>query len=99
MWPARRFRRPPRDDASAPEAGYYYYVTVQVVENGRTVSKQQQRIRWEHASGTLQLFFDDVPVAYDRLRNGGVLGRLVVDPRHTGRAAGPSVTRPRRGGG
>lgn len=27
--------------------------------------------------------FDEVPAAYDRLRRGGVLGRLVVDPRHT----------------
>jgi ribosomal protein L37E len=36
------------------EAGYYYYVTV----NG----KSQRRVRWERASGSLQLFFDDVPV-------------------------------------
>ena len=48
------------------EAGYYYYVTVQVRENGRTVSKQERRVRWEDASGTLQLFFDDVAVPASR---------------------------------
>lgn len=48
------------------DAGYYYYVTVQVQENGRMVSKQEQRIRWESASGAVQLFFDDVPVPASR---------------------------------
>lgn len=42
--------------------------------------------------------FDEVPAAYDRLRAGGVLGRLVVDPRHTGRGSGSSVTQPGQGG-
>ena len=40
------------------EAGYYYYVTV----NG----KQQRRVRWEPAAGSLQLFFDDLPVPASR---------------------------------
>jgi predicted RNA-binding Zn-ribbon protein involved in translation (DUF1610 family) len=48
------------------QAGYYYYVTVMVQENGRTVAKQEQRTRWEFASGALQLFFDDVPVPASR---------------------------------
>jgi len=48
------------------EAGYYYYVTVQVRENGRMVSKQERRTRWEFASGSLSLFFDDVPVPASR---------------------------------
>ncbi|WP_235536050.1 alcohol dehydrogenase catalytic domain-containing protein [Nocardioides sp. Root190] len=42
--------------------------------------------------------FDDVPAAYERLRRGGVLGRLVVDPRHTGPPAGSSVTTRGQGG-
>lgn len=48
------------------EAGYYYYVTVQVRENGQLVNKQERRIRWEHAAGNLELFFDDVPVPASR---------------------------------
>ena len=48
------------------EAGYYYYVTVQVQENGRTVSKQERRTRWEPASGSLNKAFDDVPVPASR---------------------------------
>jgi len=48
------------------DAGYYYYVTVQVQVNGRTEHRQEQRIRWEPASGALQLFFDDVPVPASR---------------------------------
>lgn len=48
------------------EAGYYYYVNVQVRENGRMVTRSERRIRWEPASGSLQLFFDDVPVPASR---------------------------------
>ena len=48
------------------EAGFYYYVTVQVQVNGRTETRQEQRVRWEPASGFLQLFFDDVPVPASR---------------------------------
>ncbi len=44
------------------EAGYYYYV--QVRRNGKMVS--EQRVRWEPASGALQLFFDDVLVPASR---------------------------------
>ncbi|HKR63780.1 MAG TPA: zinc ribbon domain-containing protein [Thermoanaerobaculia bacterium] len=48
------------------EAGYHYYVDVQVRENGRMVTRREQRTRWEPASGSLQLFFDDVPVPASR---------------------------------
>jgi hypothetical protein len=48
------------------EAGYYYQVPVQVRENGRTVTRMETRVRWEDASGALQLFFDDVPVPASR---------------------------------
>ena len=48
------------------EAGYYYYVDVQVRENGRTVTRRERRIRWEPASGSLEKFFDDVPVPASR---------------------------------
>jgi hypothetical protein len=44
------------------EAGYHYYETEWVTENGQRVSKQVQRTRWEYASGWLDMFFDDVPV-------------------------------------
>jgi hypothetical protein len=44
------------------DAGYYYTVTVGSGKNRRT----ETRIRWEPASGQLQLFFDDVPVPASR---------------------------------
>ncbi len=48
------------------DAGYYYYVDVQVTENGQTVTRQERRTRWEPASGFVELFFDDVPVPASR---------------------------------
>lgn len=48
------------------DAGYYYYVDVRVNEGGKLVTKREQRVRWEPASGTLQKFFDDVPVPASR---------------------------------
>jgi DNA-directed RNA polymerase subunit RPC12/RpoP len=48
------------------DAGYYYYVPVQVRENGRTVTRQERRVRWEPKSGSLSMFFDDVPVPASR---------------------------------
>lgn len=44
------------------EAGHYYYVEVR--RNNQTV--RERRVRWEPASGTLQRFFDDVPVPASR---------------------------------
>ena len=45
------------------EAGFTYYVDVEVEENGKTVVRREQRVRWEPAEGILEKFFDDVPVA------------------------------------
>lgn len=45
------------------EAGHYYYVTVQGRDSqGRSVSRQERRIRWEPASGAVDHFFDDEAV-------------------------------------
>jgi DNA-directed RNA polymerase subunit RPC12/RpoP len=44
------------------EAGYYYYVEVGSGQNRR----REQRVRWEPASGSLELFFDDLPVPASR---------------------------------
>lgn len=44
------------------EAGYYYYVEVR--RGNQTV--RERRVRWEDASGQVQLFFDDVPVPASR---------------------------------
>ncbi|MET4729057.1 uncharacterized Zn finger protein (UPF0148 family) [Lysobacter enzymogenes] len=41
------------------EAGHYYYVTESYTENGQRKTRQVQKIRWEPASGSLQLFFND----------------------------------------
>lgn len=42
------------------EAGYHYYVTVNYRDSqGKTQTRQEQRTRWEPASGSLQHFFDD----------------------------------------
>jgi hypothetical protein len=46
------------------EAGHYYYVPVTTRDSsGRTVVRQERRVRWEPASGTIDHFFDDEPVA------------------------------------
>jgi len=42
------------------EAGHYYYVSVSYRDSkGNTQTRQERRIRWEPASGSLQHFFDD----------------------------------------
>ena len=55
------------------EAGWYYYVDVQVTVNGRRETRREQRVRWEPAAGELELFFDDVPVPASR----GIPAQLV----------------------
>jgi predicted RNA-binding Zn-ribbon protein involved in translation (DUF1610 family) len=46
----------------AAEAGYYYYVSVEGRDSqGRRVVRQERRVRWEPASGVVDLF-DDEPV-------------------------------------
>jgi ribosomal protein S27E len=42
------------------EAGYHYYETQQVYENGKYVSKQVRRTRWEWRNGSFNEFFDDI---------------------------------------
>ena len=42
------------------EAGYYYYETQQVYENGQYVSKEVRKTRWEWRNGCFNEFFDDV---------------------------------------
>jgi predicted RNA-binding Zn-ribbon protein involved in translation (DUF1610 family) len=42
------------------EAGHYYYDTEQVYENGKYVTKQVRKTRWEWRSGSFNQHFDDV---------------------------------------
>ncbi|HYK01606.1 MAG TPA: zinc ribbon domain-containing protein [Thermoanaerobaculia bacterium] len=58
------------------DAGYYYYV--QVRRNGKTVS--ERRVRWEPASGALQLFFDDVLVPASRGVDEALCGKIEPFP-------------------
>ncbi len=44
------------------EAGHYYTVQVEAIENGKRVMRPERRTRWEPASGFLEKAFDDVPV-------------------------------------
>lgn len=45
------------------DAGYSYYVSVRGSDGKQ---RQERRIRWESAAGSLELFFDDVPVPASR---------------------------------
>ncbi len=44
------------------EAGHYYTVQVEAIENGKRVMRSETRTRWEPAAGFLEKAFDDVPV-------------------------------------
>ena len=44
------------------EAGHYYTVQVEAIENGKRVMRPETRTRWEPAAGFLEKAFDDVPV-------------------------------------
>ena len=46
----------------AAEAGHYYTVQVEAIQNGKRVMRPERRTRWEPASGFLEKAFDDVPV-------------------------------------
>jgi hypothetical protein len=49
------------------ESGYYYYVTESYTDaNGRTQSRQVQKVRWEPSNGVLDHFFDDELVPASR---------------------------------
>jgi ribosomal protein L37E len=58
------------------EAGYYYYVEVR--RGNETV--RERRVRWEFASGALQKFFDDVPVAASRGIDGSLSRKIEPFP-------------------
>jgi hypothetical protein len=62
------------------EAGYYYYVTEQYTQNGRTQTRQARRVRWEPASGSLDHFFDDEPVPGSRGVHVGLLRQVEPFP-------------------
>ncbi len=45
------------------DAGYYYYVTVQARDSqGKPITRQERRVRWEPASGAIDHVFDDEPI-------------------------------------
>jgi DNA-directed RNA polymerase subunit RPC12/RpoP len=58
------------------DAGHYYYV--QVRRGNQTVS--ERRVRWEPASGTLELFFDDLPVPASRGLDGSICQEIEPFP-------------------
>lgn len=64
------------------EAGYHYQVAVEEEENGRTVTRSETRTRWEPASGTLEKFFDDLPVAASRGLDQGMAQSIEPFPTH-----------------
>lgn len=45
------------------QRGEHYYVTETYTENGETKTREVQRTRWYHASGTVHRDFDDVLIA------------------------------------
>lgn len=45
------------------EAGHYYYTTERYREGGQMKTRQVRHVRWEPASGVVDHFFDDEPVA------------------------------------
>jgi len=63
------------------EAGYYYYTTESYIEGGRSKTRQVRQVRWEHASGRYDAFFDDELVC----ASTGVPGPLAraVEPYDT----------------
>ncbi len=49
------------------ESGYYYYETETYQDaDGKTQTRQVQRVRWEPSGGSLDHFFDDEPVPASR---------------------------------
>src|SRR5713226_9304131 len=49
------------------ESGYYYYETETYQDSdGKTQTRQVQKVRWEPSSGSLDHFFDDEPVPASR---------------------------------
>lgn len=44
------------------QRGEHYWVTETYTENGQTKTRQVQKTRWHHASGTVDRYFDDILV-------------------------------------
>jgi endogenous inhibitor of DNA gyrase (YacG/DUF329 family) len=63
------------------ESGYYYYVTETYTDSqGKTQTRQVQRIRWEPSSGVLDHFFDDELVPASRGVQPDMLRRIEPFP-------------------
>ena len=63
------------------ESGYFYYETeVYTDANGRTQTRQVQRVRWEPSAGELQHFFDDELVSASRGVQPEMLRRIEPFP-------------------
>ena len=63
------------------ESGYYYYVTETYQDaQGKTQTRQVQKIRWEHSSGSLDHFFDDELVPASRGVQPQMLRRIEPFP-------------------
>lgn len=55
------------------DAGYYYYEEHQVMRNGKMETQRVQKVRWQHRSGHLSHFFDDLLV----VASGGIDKKLL----------------------
>jgi len=64
------------------EAGYDTQVSVQVEENGRWVTRQETRTRWENAEGVHEHAFDDVPVPASKGLPPDLSGAIEPFPTH-----------------
>ena len=69
------------------ESGYYYYVTETYRDaNGKTQTRQVQKIRWQPSSGSLDHFFDDELVPASRgVHAGHAAAGRAVSHQGTGR--------------
>ena len=63
------------------ESGYYYYETETYIDaNGKTQTRQVQKVRWEPSSGSLDHFFDDELVPASRGVQPDLLRRVEPFP-------------------
>ncbi|MGC4015509.1 MAG: zinc ribbon domain-containing protein [Luteolibacter sp.] len=63
------------------ESGTYYYVTVQDRDSeGRSVTRQERRVRWSPASGHVSTFFDDVVISGSAGLDGDLLQKIEPFP-------------------
>lgn len=63
------------------QAGYYYYETESYTDsNGKTQTRQVRQTRWEHASGTVEHFFNDELVAASKGVPADLIGKIEPFP-------------------